>query len=366
MHPLFSLWHSIQQKLFPYLEKENEPLTEKEKEFVRVVELASIDKFLGPYRWVGNGRKPKDRKALARAFIAKAVWNFPNTVTLIDYLKASRTLRRLCGWEYASSIPSESTFSRAFEEFSKGQLPSLIHEAMVCKSLKDKIVGHISRDATAIEAREKPVKKPKEEAQPAKRRGRPKKGEEQEKQKEPEFKRLDIQVGRSVQENIIELPNKCDVGCKRNSKGHTESWIGYKLHLDVADGDIPISALLTSASLHDSQVAIPLIQTSSDRVKYLYDLADAAYDAPQIKGYSRLLGHVPIIDPNKHRKDAVPLEPAQKVRFKERSSAERVNSNLKDNYGGRFVRVRGAAKVLAHLMFGLVALTANQLFSLLE
>ena len=64
----------------------------------------------------------------------------------------------------ASSIPSESTFSRAFEEFSKGQLPSLIHEAMVCKSLKDKIVGHISRDATAIEAREKPVKKPKEES----------------------------------------------------------------------------------------------------------------------------------------------------------------------------------------------------------
>ena len=37
-----------------------------------------------------------------------------------------------------------------------------------------------------------------------------------------------------------------------------ESWIGYKLHLDVADGDIPISGLLTSASLHDSQAAIPL------------------------------------------------------------------------------------------------------------
>ena len=87
-------------KLFPCLEKENEPLTEKEQEFVRVAELASIDKFLGPYRWVGNGRKPKDRKARALAFIAKAIWNFPNTVTLINYLRASRTLRRLCGWEY--------------------------------------------------------------------------------------------------------------------------------------------------------------------------------------------------------------------------------------------------------------------------
>ena len=34
-------------------------------------------------------------------------------------------------------------------------------------------------------------------------------------------------------------------------KGHQISWIGYKLHFDVADGGIPLSAILTSASLHD-------------------------------------------------------------------------------------------------------------------
>jgi hypothetical protein len=363
MHILFSLWHSIQQSLFPHLEKELD-LTEKDKEFVRVVELAAIDKFLGPYGWVGNGRKPKDRKALALSFIAKAIWNFSTNKDLIAYLKVNPNLRRLCGWEHVSEVPAESTFSRAFEEFSEGQLPSLIHEAMVRKSLKDKVVGHISRDATAIEGREKPIKKPEvEEPQPKQRRGRPKKGEAR---AEPKLTRMDLQVGRSLEENVLELPKYCNVGAKRNSKGHQESWIGYKLHLDVADGDIPISALLSSASLHDSQVAIPLIQMSTDRVTYLYDLADAAYDAPHIKGYSRLLGHVPIIDPNRRRGDAVPLEPAQAVRFRERSSAERVNSNLKDNYGGRFVRVRGAAKVMAHLMFGIVVLTANQLFRLLE
>ena len=60
------------------------------------------------------------------------------------------------------------------------------------------------------------------------------------------------------------------------------------------------------------------------------------------------------------------MEPAQAVRYNERSSAERVNSNLQDNYGGRFVWVRGAAKVMAHLMFGIVALTPAQLFQLLE
>ena len=31
--------------------------------------------------------------------------------------------------------------------------------------------------------------------------------------------------------------------------------IGYKLHIDTADGDIPVSCFLTSASVHESQVA---------------------------------------------------------------------------------------------------------------
>ena len=49
--------------------------------------------------------------------------------------------------------------------------------------------------------------------------------------------------------------------------------------------------------------------------------------------------------------------------YKARSSAERVNSQLKDNHGGRTVRVRGAAKVLMHLVFGIV-MTAEALLRL--
>ena len=43
---------------------------------------------------------------------------------------------------------------------------------------------------------------------------------------------------------------------------------------------------------------------------------------------------------------------------------ERVNGRLKDEFGGRCVRVRGAAKVMAHLMFGVLVLTADQLLRL--
>ena len=68
------------------------------------------------------------------------------------------------------------------------------------------------------------------------------------------------------------------------------------LHIDTADGDIPVACLLTSASLHDSQVAIPLATLTASRVTNLYDLMDSAYDAPEIWDKSRALGHAPIID----------------------------------------------------------------------
>ena len=60
------------------------------------------------------------------------------------------------------------------------------------------------------------------------------------------------------------------------------SWNGYKLHLDTNDIGLPISALVTSASLHDSQAAIPLIKLKSRKVTYCYYLMDAAYDANRI------------------------------------------------------------------------------------
>jgi hypothetical protein len=56
-------------------------------------------------------------------------------------------------------VPSEVTFSRAFAEFGRGDLPATMHEAQIERSLGGRILGAIARDATEIEAREKPIKK---------------------------------------------------------------------------------------------------------------------------------------------------------------------------------------------------------------
>jgi hypothetical protein len=370
---LTNTWDHIQGFLFPRLREEIGPLTAQHERLVIVLEVARIEAFV--QMWPGlPGRPPQDRHALARAFVAKAVLDLPTTSSLIERLAVDAALRRLCGWERASQVPSESTFSRAFGEFADSSLPSRVHEALVKKTHKDRLVGHIARDATAIAAREKPVRAvPAAPATPKRKRGRPKKGEVVAK---PEPRRLELQVGQTLSQMLADLPTCCNVGTKRNAKGHTTSWIGYKLHIDTADGDIPISCLLTSASVHDSQVALPLATITASRVTNLYDLMDSAYDVPEIRDKSRAFGHVPIVDCNPRRggkaqaeaearaKRCAGYELAEDVRYNQRSSAERVNGNLKDNSGGNHVRVRGAPKVFCHLMFGILVVTVEQIMRL--
>jgi IS5 family transposase len=91
---------------------------------------------------------------------------------------------------------------------------------------------------------------------------------------------------------------------------------------------------------------------------------DSAYDAAPIHAHVESKGKVPVIDPNaKRNHSGVPLCPAKRERYKERTTIERVNSGLKDDFGGRQVRVKGHAKVFAHLMFGVLALTAERIVS---
>jgi len=324
--------------------------------------LVQIEKFAVrlPRRF---GRKPRERQALARALVAKAVYNHPHTRATMEALRGSPVFRRICGFVRRSDIPSEATFSRAFKEFAKIGLGEKVHQALVAQWVTPELVGHISRDATAIEGREKPRAKPKPPKPAPRKKGRPRRGEVREPKPET---RLERQCRQSAQEALAELPVHCDVGTKKNSKDYKETWIGYKMHADVNDCCLPISLALTAASLHDSQVAIPLMKLTSARVDYLYDVMDAAYDAQPIYAVSRSLGHVPIIDRNGRGQAVIPMAPHEAARYRERSVAERFNSRLKEDFGAGNVMVRGAEKVRLHLMFGVIALFADQLLKLIS
>lgn len=349
--------------------------------------------------------------AIASAFVAKAVYGFTLTRQLLDALQRDAQLRRICGWRDAWRVPSESTFSRAFDEFAQMELAQFAHEALIRETQQDRLIGHISRDSTAIEARERfPETASPEEKKNKKDRHKHKQKKQKQKQKQknkkakpdtapaparkrgakkgkrgphkrhkggkpkpelPDDTRLARQRSMSLPKMLAELPKECSIGVKTSSQGYNHYWRGYKLHLDVADGQIPISAVLTGAKVHDSQVAIPLMTITSRRTTYCYDVMDAAYDAGHILDHSRQMGHVPIVNPVQHYhgpESFVPPENpnrqfswAEEARYKERTTVERVNARLKDEFGGRNIRVRGAAKVMTHLMFGVLALTVDQI-----
>ena len=356
------LMETVQQSLFPYLDECLPlPLTEPEKRLVKILELVQIEKHVpvsASRQWLG--RRIKEREAIARAFIAKAILKYQHTSSLRNELLSTPNLRMICGFSKRQDVPSESTFSRAFAEFAGADLGTLVHDALIEEHLRSELIGHVSRDSTAIIGREKPAKKVKQ-PKVAKKRGRPAKGEER---PPVEPKRLEVQRSQTAAEAISLLPAVCDHGTKMNAKGYKESWNGYKLHLDFNDFGFPLSAVLTSASVHDSQVAIPLMKLTAGKVTSCYDLMDAAYDAVQIWEMSRELGHVPIIDRNPRGKDIVPMAPHEAQRYTERTVAERGNGRLKDELGARCVQVRGPGKVMMHLMFGILALFADRLLRL--
>src|SRR5271165_46784 len=378
-------WSYIQPYLFPFLREEVDPLTAKLEQLISVLDTIGLEAYVRA-EVGGRGRPPDDRRAIARAFVAKAVLGLPTTRALIERLAVDASVRRICGWERRAEVPSEPTFSRAFQEFAAEGLIDRIHQALVERSLQGRIVGVVARDATdpriAVrgEAREKPAPKddePPPPPAPPRKPGRPRKDQPA---PPPIPSRLERQPSQTLAQMCAELPTRCDVGTKKNSKGFKESWTGYKAHIDVACGQIPVSCILTSASLHDSQAAIPLMTMTGTRIAYLYEAMDAAYDAEIIHQHSQTLGHVAVIDPNYRADRALKDQWAAEVNrcklinmpdfddviYDFRTMAERVNARLKDEFGGRFVRVRGAVKVKCHLMFGILALTADQLIRLFK
>ena len=356
---LARIWHRIQVCLLPPLEEcLDDALTQRLRQFIGILEVVRIeDHVAAPPLKCSRGRPRQNRAHIARAFVAKAVYNLPTTDLLIEMLKLQPNLRRICGWERRRQIPSPATFSRAFAEFAAAGLADTVHAVLIEAHIGSQLVMHISRDATEIHARERAATAPKAEPPLPKKRGRPKKGEV----REPEVTRLQKQLDQSVEEAIAELPCRCNKGTKTDSKGHWHFWVGYKAHIDWTDGGLPVNVVTTSASIHDSQVAIPMAKRTAERVTSLYDLMDSAYDAKEIKRVSRELGRVPIIDPNRRPAKSIPLEPASVLRFRERSVAERGNGRLKDEFGCRCLRVRGHKKAHLHVMLGILALFADQL-----
>jgi len=364
----------LQTELFPALESIVDILGKPARRLIAVVTMAPLERWIGGRR-CATGRPLEDRVCIGTALLAKAIYQIPTTRQLLVRLQTDSQLRRLCGWDHAEQVPSEATFSRALAEFAKSKVFNEIHAALVRDKLQECEFDYLARDATAIESRQL-LPATKAEAKPAaktpkeskwKWKPRQKRGPHKRAKARDRGKRLERQQHMSLAEMLADLPKACSWGAKRNSQGNDEYWCGYKLHWDVTyGGRIPVSCILTSANVHDSQVALPLMAMSAERIRWKCELMDSAYDARIIRQACMKRGHEAIIKPIRRRRKlaaagADELNAEEKERFKKRTIVEQMNGRLKDEFGGRLIYVRGAAKVMTHLMFGILALTVDQL-----
>jgi hypothetical protein len=215
---LLQFAHVLQSVLFDRLEPELGPFSERARLLAGALSMLPLSRWIRPQRgW--QGRPSKDRHALASAFLAKAVYGLGSTRQLLERLRTDSQLRCLCGWNTLRQIPHESTFSRAFAEFAKTELPQRLQEALIECTQKDRLIGHIARDSTAIEERERfPEPKPAQERP----KRRPKRCPARER-----GTRLERQRKQTLAEHLAALSQDCGIGVKKSSKGHLSYWRGY-------------------------------------------------------------------------------------------------------------------------------------------
>lgn len=242
-----------------------------------------------------------------------------------DRLLSCSNLRTIIG---VAEVPSLSVISKKTDTLiDLVDFSSIL--ASICSSFyKDRLVCHLSIDSTISEAREKPVKAEK----PGKRkRGRKRKGSDEPTIAEEKEQLYDLMENGGVDEFLSTLEHRCSVTGKKNSKGNMEWSIGYKAHLAVDDNGIIVAHHVTGASVHDSQVAIPLMRMADRRCDYLYALMDGGYTSQRIEAFASSIGKVPIIDRRADRNgNKKEMEPCKAERYKARTTVERTNSELKE------------------------------------
>lgn len=330
-----------------------EIVAEPTEEHARVASLLAVlevDIFVSKPR-LGRGRPCRDRAAIARAFVAKCVLQCVSTECLRRRLQADEGLRRCIG--LSGRVPSAATFSRAFREMCEQDVGSRVHEALVRREYSQVDIWHLSRDATPIanweQAPRKGKKGPKAKKRPGRKKGVPAAPRVQTRQEK--------QLKQTPEEAFEELAKECAIGAKLDSKGHPRFWSGYKLHVDVDETGFPLSFELTGANVHDSQVAIPLMKTTTQRVRtVLYHLMDAGYVGKPIIKTAHDQNQVAIVQPKATpTRPAIPLEPDRKVRLNNRNAVERFFAQLKSNYGLGQLRYRTHIKVKLCILFAILA-----------
>lgn len=330
-----------QEEIFPDLEEKFGYLTNKHEQFIQVLDLIDLHAIYPRRLWDALfGRPVSSRHSFVNAFIAKTIWGISTTVDLIERLKVDRAMRSICCFDHrVKKLPSEASFSRAFKEISALNIASKIHEYLVLVHCSEALYEHTSIDGSAIAVAEKAVTI------------------------EKKSRTTQEQLTQTTDAILKDLPKDCNFGAKKDSNGKGYKWKGYKLHAAVNDYNVPLAAVVTSASVNDALCAIPLIRIVEERVDNLYYLMDKGYDSAAIRTEVEKHNKVALIDFN-HRgndNDTRGFDLNEKQHYGKRAFSESFFSHLKMQYLPNYILYRGIQKVTSVLNFAMSVITAVQI-----
>ena len=199
-------------------------LTDEHRGFLTF--LSSVEEYLPKIKSpkFRFGRPRYDDLPIFRAYLAKHIFQIEKNNLLRQRLLSDANLRHICGFK---KVPSESTFSRRLDSFSRLHLPESTLAQMVRAYHEGMLVRVIGRDSTTIAAREKTATKKKCEEKHKRKRGRPRKNEVKE-VREP--KRVKKQLRQSPGKSLSELDKGCGWG---KHSGVRMSWTNQRISIKL-------------------------------------------------------------------------------------------------------------------------------------
>jgi transposase len=231
--------------------------------------------------------------AMIYALIARIVERIPTIKDLVKRLRHDFIFHIECGFSFSDRIPSEASFSRLTKKISESRVLENVQETLFLQAIQEGFICDdvVAIDATHFESRDQAAPQEKKPKTESKKRGRKSKEEQeafqaekqaQESQKNIYEKTISDQLNVDLETLRTTIPIQSNWGIKKNSDGKNTFWFGFKAHLAVGlKSQYILQSLMSSASLHDSKAAIPLLKGIQERLSSLiirYGTLDAGYD----------------------------------------------------------------------------------------
>lgn len=239
--------------------------------YTKIFDTLDLSAFPDEVNSGSSGPEGFSRHALFKAFMVMKCEKFSEITQLQEYLFNNQVIAHTCGFDIMKKLPSYWTYRRFIKNTAHKWFSAVMQSQVETLVSLGFIDGNfISLDSTSIEANTA--------------KNNPK----------------SFNKSRFNKSVLPKSDKDCKLGVRTASNAYNEKnyefYWGYKNHILVdAISGLPIAEITTTANITDSEIAIPLLKSTSSwlSLEEAYFIADKGYDIRDIYNFVRndLHGH---------------------------------------------------------------------------